>query len=142
MIRNINEAYGDPELFESVEAMEQAVSELDEHMPGEGYWPEDGLVEGRDYEVVCETRFIAWTGQDPDEEFRTRAQAEAFMRSEGLEPTGESASDGETECGRVTWQGECEFWAEPGRSLDSYGDGYEPRIRILHSRGNEEDDGE
>lgn len=140
MIRNINEAYGDPELFESVEAMEEAIHELDELNPGEGYWPSDGLIEGRDYEVVSETRFIAWPGHDPDEEFRTRAEAEAFMRSEGLEHTGESASDGITEGGRILWEGEAEFWTAPGRSLDSYGDGYEPRIRILHRvRGDEED---
>ena len=81
------------------------------------------------------TRLVCWPGHDPDEEFRTRAEAEAFMRSEGLEPTGESASDGITEGGRILWEGEAEFWAEPGRSLDSYAEGYEPRIRVLHGEG-------
>jgi len=78
------------------------------------------------------TRYIAWTGQGPEEEFRSLAEAEAFMRDEGLEPTGQSASDAETDGGRILWDGECEFWTDPGRTLDSYGDGYEPRIRILH----------
>ena len=54
MIKNINENFGDPEFFDTVEDMEKAIHELDELMPGEGYWPEDGLVEGRDYEVVEE----------------------------------------------------------------------------------------
>ena len=54
MIKNINENFGDPEFFDTVEDMERAIHELDELNPGEGYWPEDGLVEGRDYEVVEE----------------------------------------------------------------------------------------
>lgn len=85
--------------------------------------------------------YLAWTGSGPDERFDTLEEAEAFMRSEGLEPTHESASDAVTEGGHILWDGECEFWTEPGRTLDSYGDGYEPRIRILHRvRGDENAD--
>ena len=46
-VRNINEALGDPIVFESLEAMQAEVERL-------GYMPEDGLVEGRDYEVASE----------------------------------------------------------------------------------------
>lgn len=79
------------------------------------------------------TKYLAWTGQGADEEFGTLEEAEAFMREEGLVPTGESASDGilEGNC-QVYWDGYCDFWVHEGRTLDSYGDGYEPRIRILH----------
>ena len=82
---------------------------------------------------MSKTIYIAWTGQDPDRTFDTLAEAEDFMRSEGLEPTGESASDGfiEHEC-RALWDGYCDFWVKAGRTLDLYGDGYEPRIRVLH----------
>ncbi len=46
MFRNINEAYGDPTLFNSIREMEQAIRDC-------GYdLPEDGLREGRDYEMV------------------------------------------------------------------------------------------
>ena len=81
------------------------------------------------------TRYIAWAGQDPDMEFSTRAEAETFMRGEGLEPTDVRASAGISEGGRVLWYGENEFWVEEGRSLDSYPDGYEPRISVLHRQG-------
>ena len=47
MIKNINENFGDPILFDTVEEM---VAELEKL----GYMPEDGLVEGRDYETVEE----------------------------------------------------------------------------------------
>ncbi len=50
--RCINEALGDPVVFDSLSEMVQAVHELDERNPGEGYWPEDGLQAGRDYEYV------------------------------------------------------------------------------------------
>lgn len=46
-VRNINEALGDPVVFESLQAMEAEVVRL-------GYMPEDGLVEGRDYEEASE----------------------------------------------------------------------------------------
>ena len=46
MIRNINDSYGDPITFASVEEMADAIREC-------GYEiPEDGLREGRDYEEV------------------------------------------------------------------------------------------
>ena len=78
------------------------------------------------------TIYIAWIGHGADEEFDTLADAEAYMREEGLVPTGETASDAVTEGGHILWNGECEFWVKEGRTLDSYGDGYEPRIRVLH----------
>lgn len=86
------------------------------------------------------TRFIAWPGRDPDIDFGSRAEAEAFMRGEGLEPTGQSASDAITDGGRILWDGHCEFWVEEGRPLDSYPEGFEPRIRILHGKGDENGD--
>lgn len=45
MIKNINEDFGDPVLFSTVEEMAAELEKL-------GYMPDDGLVEGRDYEVV------------------------------------------------------------------------------------------
>ena len=50
MIKNINDTYGDPIEFDTVEEMEQAIEAC-------GYaLPYDGLVEGRDYEEIryCE----------------------------------------------------------------------------------------
>jgi hypothetical protein len=45
-IRNINEAFGESVEFESVEKMATTICDC-------GYEiPEDGLVEGRDYEVI------------------------------------------------------------------------------------------
>ena len=84
------------------------------------------------------TKYLAWTGQGPEEEFRSLAEAEAFMRNEGLEPTGQSASDAETDGGRILWDGYCDFWAEEGRSLDSYPEGFEPRVRVLRRVGKED----
>ena len=45
MIKNINENFGDPVLFDTVEEMAAELEKL-------GYMPDDGLVEGRDYEVI------------------------------------------------------------------------------------------
>lgn len=53
-VRCINETLGDPIVFDSLSEMEQAVRDLDELNPNEGYWPEDGLQEGRDFEYVEE----------------------------------------------------------------------------------------
>ena len=53
-VRCINEALGDPIVFDSIEAMKATVHQLDELNPNEGYWPEDGLQEGRDFEYVEE----------------------------------------------------------------------------------------
>ena len=47
MIKNINEDFGDPILFDTVEEMAAELEKL-------GYMPDDGLVEGRDYEGVEE----------------------------------------------------------------------------------------
>lgn len=88
--------------------------------------------------VATETRYIAWIGREADEEFDTLEEAEAFMREEGLFPTGESASDAETDGGRILWDGYCDFWVEEGRSLDSYPEGFEPRIRVLRRVGKED----
>lgn len=44
-IRNINSAFGDPIIFDTVEEMVEALDEL-------GYMPEDGIVEGVDYEEI------------------------------------------------------------------------------------------
>ena len=82
--------------------------------------------------------FIVWTGQGDEQQFSTLAEAEAYMRGEGLVPTGQSASDAETDGGRILWEGHCEFWVEEGRSLDSYPEGFEPRIRILQGTGGED----
>lgn len=46
MIRNINESFGDCIEFDTVEDMAMAIRDC-------GYEPpEDGLVEGRDYEII------------------------------------------------------------------------------------------
>lgn len=48
MIRNINERYGAPIEFDTLEEMAEAIRAC-------GYeLPDDGLVEGRDYEVVVD----------------------------------------------------------------------------------------
>lgn len=65
-IRNINPELGDRVTFESVEEMEQAVREL-ESLNGGEWMPEDGLREGRDYEVI------------PSIEYFTEEQAEENM---------------------------------------------------------------
>lgn len=79
-VRNINEAYGGPEVFDSLADMEKAVHELDELNPGEGYWPSDGLQEGRDYEVVVMLMNPATGSVAPKEEwesdFRTMSEEE------------------------------------------------------------------
>ena len=51
-VRCINEALGDPVVFDSLSEMEQAVAQLCDASTGETYMPEDGLQEGRDYEYV------------------------------------------------------------------------------------------
>ena len=46
MIKNINDLWGEPAYFASVEEMKNCISEC-------GYeLPHDGLIEGRDYEVI------------------------------------------------------------------------------------------
>lgn len=51
-VRCINEALGDPVVFDSLSEMEQAVAQLCDASTGESYMPEDGLVEGRDFEYM------------------------------------------------------------------------------------------
>lgn len=47
MVRNINSNYGDSIEFNTVEELGEAIQQC-------GYdLPDDGLVEGRDYEIVC-----------------------------------------------------------------------------------------
>ena len=53
-VRCINEALGDPIVFDSLSEMEQAVAQLCDASTGESYMPEDGLVEGRDFEYIEE----------------------------------------------------------------------------------------
>jgi len=48
MVKNINENLGDPVVFDTVEDMAAELENL-------GYLPDDGLIEGRDYEVVEES---------------------------------------------------------------------------------------
>ena len=83
---------------------------------------------------MSKTKYIAWTGQGSDEEFDTLEEAEAYMQEQGFEFAGESASDAETEGGQILWLGYCIFWTAAGRGLETYPDGQEPRIRILHSK--------
>jgi hypothetical protein len=57
-IRNINEKYGDPIVFACENEMEEAVK-------ASGYEvPEEGLVEGRDYEYVHEFRVVLSNDND------------------------------------------------------------------------------
>lgn len=54
-VKNINERLGDPVIDESLDEMYAAVAVLDELNPlpdGKSWMPEDGLVEGRDFEYV------------------------------------------------------------------------------------------
>ena len=75
MIRNINTEFGDSVEFESVEEMEQAIREL-ESMNGGEWMPEDGLREGRDYEVLPNADTVRVAGR-MDNAFSTIAAAKA-----------------------------------------------------------------
>ena len=143
-VRCINDTLGMPVDFENLAAMEDAVHELDELNPGEGYWPEDGLQEGRDFEYIEGlTRFIAWTGRGEEAVFGTAEEAHAYMVDNGLEPTGEWASDAETEGGRILWQGYQNFYGvrDGNGGWKEQPEGCEPRVRVLCSR-EEADDGD
>ncbi len=61
--------------------------------------------------------------------------AERFMRSEGFVPTWEQAPDAEDGGELGQWEGYCDYWTAEGRMLDSYPQGQEPRIRVLHPAG-------
>ena len=86
-------------------------------------------------------RFLCWTGSGDEVECDSLADAHLYMEAEGFVATGEWASDAITEDGgRVLWDGRCDFYAakiedEDGfwdGELETYSEGYEPRIRILH----------
>ena len=66
-----------------------------------------------------------------EERFQTREAAEAWLREQGYEDTGEDAFEVNED-----FKGTIYFWTEEGRSLDEYGDGYEPRLYV----GEEPDD--
>ena len=51
-IRNINPAYGDPIMMESVEEFESLIGNMGYDMPA------DGLIEGRDYDEIMEINFV------------------------------------------------------------------------------------
>lgn len=64
-------------------------------------------------------------GNGEDIIFPTREAAEGWLMSNGYVDTGEDAF--ETYEG---FKGYVHFWTEDGRDLDSYGDGYEPRLYV------------
>ena len=85
MIRNINEALGDPILTDSVESLARDI------VAGGKALPADGLKEGRDYDVIREPRYLRHprTGVvDPEESWRI-----AFKNSTPKEWGGESFGD-------------------------------------------------
>lgn len=89
---------------------------------------------------MSETRYVVcfYNAFPVEVEFDTLQDAERYMRSEGYVPANEQASDAETEGGHILWDGYCDFWTEEGRMLDSYGEGHEPRIRVLTRAGSRE----
>ena len=64
-------------------------------------------------------------GHDDDVSFQTREAAEAWLREQGYEDTGEFAFEV-----YQGFKGYIHFWAEGGRDLDTYPDGYEPRLYV------------
>ena len=69
-----------------------------------------------------------------DERFSTREAAEAWLREQGYEATGEEANEV-----YEGFRGTVYFWTEEGRSLDEYGDGYEPRLYVGEEPDADED---
>ena len=69
-----------------------------------------------------------------EERFQTREEAEAWLREQGYEDTGEDAFEVNED-----FKGTIYFWAEEGRSLDEYGDGYEPRLYVGEEPDADED---
>ena len=59
-IRNINEKYGDAIEFDSVEEMEQSILACG----AEAHLPDDGLREGRDYDLVPDSTNAALDTKD------------------------------------------------------------------------------
>ena len=85
MIRNINEALGDPVLTDSVESLARDIIASGRQLPA------DGLKEGRDYDVIREPRYFRHprTGVvDPEESWRI-----AFRNSTPREWGGEAFED-------------------------------------------------
>lgn len=64
-------------------------------------------------------------GHDEDVHFQTREDAERWLREQGYEDTGEEADEV-----YEGFSGTIYFWTEEGRDIDSYPDGYEPRLYI------------
>lgn len=128
-IRNINPELGDRVTFESVEEMEQAIREL-ESLNGGEWMPEDGLREGRDYEVIPSTIYEVWENGHRVETFATLAQAEAYMESHGFEYIDSRSCDHPSE-ERMYYLpvGEIEKYPHSDAAFESlYGYGYEPNI--------------
>jgi hypothetical protein len=76
MIRNINERFGERLTFATVEEMTAAIEAI-------GYLPEDGLVEGRDYETLTKGEELIESLKAED--FDTRAIADALCDGAYLE---------------------------------------------------------
>lgn len=64
-------------------------------------------------------------GHDEDVSFPTREAAEAWLHEQGYEDAGQEADEV-----YEGFRGTIYFWTEGGRSLDSYPDGYEPRLYV------------
>ena len=60
-----------------------------------------------------------------EERFSTREAAEEWLREQGYVDAGEDAFEVNED-----FKGYIYFWTEEGRSLDEYGDGYEPRLYV------------
>ena len=72
-VKNINERLGDPVIDESLDEMYAAVAVLDELNPlpdGKSWMPEDGLVEGRDFEYVTMLMNPATGSVDTESQWR------------------------------------------------------------------------
>ena len=66
--------------------------------------------------------------------FPTREAAEGWLMSNGYVDTGEDAFEVNED-----FKGTIYFWTEEGRSLDEYGDGYEPRLYVGEEPDADED---
>ena len=88
------------------------------------------------------TRFIAWIGHGEDVEFATAEEAHAYMLDNGLETTGEWASDAEAEGGHIGWQGYQNFYGvrDGNGGWKEVPEGFEPRVRVLCRNARQEDD--
>lgn len=67
-----------------------------------------------------------WYGTTGSHEFETVAEAKAFLEEAGYVESDEASwtlMEGETECRGYGY-------VEPGKTLDDYGDGYEPVLEV------------